>query len=364
MGRDIHSKPFDEGTQLKLLLYQYYISEWLPVFLHRQSYLYKTINIFDYFAGPGQDHQGTKGSPLITIKAIQPYLNDIEKNKLDVNLYFNELNKIKLEKLKALLSLEEKSNPFQIHFSNDEFQKAFEMSYSFISSKNSANFVFLDQYGIKEITDTIFKKIISASTTDFMFFISSSTINRFYDHPEIKKYIEIPKSKITVSKYLHIHRVILEYYRQLIPSNKEYYLAPFSIKKGANIYGLVFGSSNLLGIEKFLRSCWKIDPERGEANFDIDEDDIDRNQPFLFAEMNVPRKTLKFEEMLSSKILDRSLKTNRQIYIYALTNGFLPKHARDLINKLVKDKHLPKQKLKISYQSCRTAPNEQKITFF
>jgi hypothetical protein len=36
MGNDFHSKPFDEGTQTKLIIFEEYIKEWLPVFLKKE----------------------------------------------------------------------------------------------------------------------------------------------------------------------------------------------------------------------------------------------------------------------------------------------------------------------------------------
>jgi hypothetical protein len=166
------------------------------------------------------------------------------------------------------------------------------------------------------------------------------------------------------SRYLEIHRVVLDYYRSLVPKEKKYFLAPFTIKKGANIYGLIFGTSHILGIDKFLHQCWKIDTQRGEANFDIDQDRISDDSPKLFPEMNIPKKLMIFEEQLTEEILQESLDTNKIIYQFTLLNGFLPKHAREIIKKLIKSQKLPKQKLNISYTSCKEDKPEQIVQYF
>jgi hypothetical protein len=232
-----------------------------------------------------------------------------------------------------------------------------------MSKTVTANFLFLDQNGIKEITDEVFRTIIKLPATDFLFFVSSSVFSRFRDHSALKKYIDIPETTISASRYLHIHRVLLNYYRELVPQNTEYYLAPFTIKKGANIYGLIFGSGNVLGIEKFLKRCWKNDSQRGEANFDIDEDRIHPVQRSIFPEMDVPKKLKLFEDDLSQKILVRELTTNKQIYTYALSNGFLSSHARDIVKNMIVSKKLPKQTLSISYDSCKKGKSEQSIIY-
>ena len=69
------------------------------------------------------------------------------------------------------------------------------------------------------------------------------------------------------------HRLLAEYYRSLIPENIEYYLYSFTIKKGSNYYGLIFGSSHSLGMEKFLRVCWKYDIYSGDSNCNLDDDE-------------------------------------------------------------------------------------------
>ncbi len=364
MGKDFHKAPFDEGTKVKLALYDNYIREWLPVFVQKAEPLYDVINIFDFFAGPGLDVNGEKGSPLITIEALAPYLELIPQKNLTVNLYFNEFIKRKLQNLKLVISkLELDDRSSNIFYSDHEFQEAFDKYYDLMTKDKSANFLFLDQSGIKQITDDVFKAIINLPTTDFLFFVSSSTIKRFCDHPEIKKHIHISRSAVTSRDYWHIHRVVFDYYRTLIPRQMEYYLSHFTIKKGSNIYGLIFGSRNLLGIYKFVNTCWKIDPVRGEANFDIDQNGIVPGQPALFDYMNRPTKLKKFEERLASQIVERSLQTNKEIFCFALTEGVLPKHARAVVNDLIKRNILPAQKVYISYDSCKPSQQARQIEY-
>jgi three-Cys-motif partner protein len=68
--RNLHLKPFDESTCEKLGLYREYLREWLPVFIHNQHI--DSIQVFDFFTGPGRDIDGTSGSPLITCEKKLP----------------------------------------------------------------------------------------------------------------------------------------------------------------------------------------------------------------------------------------------------------------------------------------------------
>jgi three-Cys-motif partner protein len=121
--------------------------------------------------------------------------------------------------------------------------------------KQSVNFLFLDQNGIKQITESIFSKLIELKQTDFLFFISSSYIHRFAEVEEFNQYLKITRQDLFGKSYYHIHRIVLNYYRSLIKKNKNYFLAPFSIKKPSGVYGLNFGSNHTYGTEKFLSVC-------------------------------------------------------------------------------------------------------------
>lgn len=355
MGRDIHKVPFDEGTKAKLSIFQDYLKEWLPVFLAKKEIYWNTINVFDFFAGPGSDSKGNKGTPLIILDELTPYLDTIAEKKLNVNLYFNEYNKSKQEELKSKLQLGvENLMSYKIEIESLDFKDSFEKQSPRMESKDCANLLFLDQNGIKHISEEVFKKIINLRRTDFLFFISSSTIKRFSEHPNIAQHIKLSAEEVEKTPYYKIHRLILDYYKSLIPKNKEYYLASFSLKKNSGVYGLIFGSGHVLGIEKFLTTCWNIDPNRGEANFDIDDDNIIPGQVELFTgEVRKPKKVDLFEHELQEKILTKKLKNDKDIYLFTLANGFTPKHSRKVISKLIGEKKIAKCILTLSNKICK-----------
>ena len=104
MNSDFHSKPFDHSTKTKLLIYRDYLREWLPVFIESKKLYWNQINVFDFFSGPGEDSNGEKGSPLITIEEVKNYLKTIKTRNLLVNLYFSDNTKWKYEILSKKVS--------------------------------------------------------------------------------------------------------------------------------------------------------------------------------------------------------------------------------------------------------------------
>jgi three-Cys-motif partner protein len=330
--KSIFDKPFDDGTKVKLSVFESYLEKWLPVFVSRQEIIWQNIQIFDFFSGMGKDENGELGSPLRTIKIVNSYCSYIKSKNLKIRLVFNELDPDYFQALQAHLSEIKKACYYEIVLANKPFNVLFDEEYPQMT--NSANFIFLDQNGIKEITHSVFKKIIALKQTDFLFFISSSFFKRFANTPEFKSYFPFDPTDIANTDYYHIHRKVLLHYKSIIPRTTRYFLAPFSIKKNSNIYGLVFGTPHTLGIEKFLSVAWKIDPITGEANYDIDNENISISKPFLFEEMNKPTKRQVFEVELEKNILNKTYKNNWDVYFSTLEEGFLLKDANTVLIKM------------------------------
>lgn len=332
MAKDFHAETFDRETKLKLEIFRGYIREWLPVFLSKRTF--KAITLYDFFAGPGRDIEGEKGSPLIIIDEVKAYLNNPTTPKtqgVEIKLYFNDDDKSKYLVLKEAIEKEEIKGFFSVEVGNKDFTAAFNDKFSAIGAADTANLVILDQSGIKHITQDVFEKLMACRSTDILFFISSATLKRFVGENCIDQYLPgISKEQIDNLDAGHIHRFICnEYYRKLVPTGKDYYLSSFSIKKDSNVYGLIFGSGSLYGLEKFLRVCWAIDPKTGEANYNIDRDAFWEDES-MFKELNTIKKKEEFQRNLIAEI-KKGGKTNNDIYKYCLENGFLPEHILTII---------------------------------
>lgn len=345
MARDIHKNAFDDSTLTKLTVYESYLDKWLPVFINTapNKPWAKNINIFDFFSGPGRDNSGKDGSPLIALRLALKFQDDLKVNGKVINLYFSDEKKIKVDKLNSIL--EEFVLPPEIKCVTRKanFEEAFTQSKKLMHK--TANLLFLDQNGIKHVTPSVFKDLIKLERTDFLFFISSSYLKRFGDSDEFKQHVDIAKLKkiiVNLPKHSDVHRAVTNFYREMIPMDKEYFLAPFSLKKNRNIYGLIFGSGHLSGISRFMQTAWNIDEETGDSNYDIDDDKlVTSTQQFdLFNPDNKSRKVHQFQNELEDMILKTKLSSDLDVYRYTLTNGFLPKHAKEILVNLKKSKKL------------------------
>lgn len=350
MTKNINKYVFNDATKLKLEIFGECFEEWLPVF--NNDIFTKKVYIFDFFAGSGTDSEYNLGSPLILLdKAKGRERKYCLKAQKEIIFIFNEgkLGKSKVLKENvdnfiAHCKIKNKCDNcvYNYRIENFDFKDIFsDLKINIIlSNKDYGKFILLDQYGFKEIHDDIFKQLISFPKTDFIFFISSSFINRFKEHPNTKKYIDTSKIKFVDKKPNEIHRAIAQYFRDLIPPEKEYYLHHFSIRKDenkGNYYGLIFGSNHTLGMEKFLKVCWRYDKFSGEANYNIDYN-YETNSLFGALGENVKKDSVKKD--IINLILSSKIKDNISGLKYTMRQGCEPKLFTEIVIELELNKKI------------------------
>lgn len=260
-----HEKEFAESTRTKLELYRGLLRGWLPVFMNTPQ-RFTTIQVYDFFSGPGTDSDGNDGSPMIAIKEIQ---SAIETNKermstnLRIRLILNDNDKHKVERLREKVSLEQfGSVNVSVEVFEQDFSELYEHEKTRMRQSGTANLVFIDQFGISEVTQDVFSDLAST----------------------------------------------------------------------------------------------------GDANYDIDRDNIDEQQPSLFDEYNRPTKIKDFEFRVRRGILEKHFKTNYDILRFAAENGMLPHHAKEAFDSAVKDRLLPKQSLG-RFSECWKKDNKQTLDY-
>lgn len=344
---NLHAREFDAATQTKLELYGNYVAEWLPVFLNARQPVSR-IQIFDFFAGPGRDIGGRPGSPVIALQKIEAALKGTRPAMVPpIHLYLNELDARKFANLRQLQIPDSLKGLLELHFVNQDFDEVFPAWVQTMKRPGAANLAFVDQNGIKHMIQPRFETLCLLPQTDFLFFVSSSIVNRFRDDANIRKCLPLENADVERMSASNAHGIIADAYRRWIPQKvgASFFLGRFSLQKehSSNSNGLVFGSKHILGILKFLALCWKQDQCRGAANYDNDKEGIDFSTGSLFREWEKPKKHRDFEHDLKNGILDAELQTNHEIIKFAVEHGFLPKHARAVVSAMLNDGDLPRQ---------------------
>jgi three-Cys-motif partner protein len=365
MAKDINKEVFSEETLLKLDIFAECFREWFPVFINNRYT--KGVFVFDFFAGSGKDAKDNLGSPLLLLKEAKGEncinCNTVSSNQKKVFFAFNENNKQKQMELQdnVKLFMEEciKNNCIKnkcvysyTNFGQDDFKDIFYNDTKFVeilADNNYAKFILLDQYGFKQVDESIFLKLVDSPRTDFIFFISSSFVKRFKTHDNTRKYIDTERIPFDKLNPKECHRLIADYFQKLVPHDKEYYIHHFTIEKKPNYYGLIFGTNHSLGMEKFLKVCWKKDEFSGESDFNIDND-FPKNS--LFYTGDTTNKIERVKPLIKAKILSGEISNNRCGLKYALKNRCLPNVFVSVMQELV-DKKLVCCKPKMNRQATR-----------
>lgn len=348
-AKDLHEKPFDDSTIAKLEIFEDYVEAWVPTFVMLGQ---DTICIFDFFAGTGYDKNGVAGSPIRILNTIKKFVGIIFQKRTKVKVFLNEYKREKFESLQTSCSKyldenKEVSRAIEITYCNLEFDKCFNDWMPLIEKYPSL--VFLDQNGIKFLSNKYFHSLEKTIKTDFLYFVSSSYFVRFGDSAEFKKHFSFDLEEAKKNPYAFIHRSLIKQLRNSLPANSELKLYPYTLKKGSNLHGIIFAAKSPRAVEKFLNIAWKRNETNGEANFDID-DDQKKNQLPLFDAKKLT-KIEEFHQRIEEVISNSRQISNADIFLFTLDAGHPPKHAADHLRELKKNK-------KVDYEG-----RSPKITF-
>ena len=355
-AKDLFSEPFSNETITKLEIFESYCEAWLPTFIMQNE---RNLFIYDFFSGMGYDKNMCPGSPIRILQMILKFQGLILKRGTKINLLFNEYKKKKFQALQKHVAdfiTENKTMKayLNVEFHNEKFEELYPKKVNDLSV--GPNLIFIDQNGIKQFSDSIFKEFLSFERTDFLVFISSSYFKRFAHREEFSRHVNIDTKKIQNSKYEFIHRTVLEHYKSMIPSKNTTKLYPFSIRKEKNIYGLIFGAKHIAAVDKFLKIAWKQNNTNGSANFDIDNDEVKESaQLSFFPAAKRKTKIEKFEEDLAEYILNSpTTRTNLDVYLYTLQQAFTSEHSAPVVRRLkLENKITYKGQPKVSYDSYK-----------
>ncbi len=333
MRKNLHAKPFDKDTLTKLAIFEEYAKAWIPTFVMSG---HPVICLFDFFAGTGYDKAKQKGSPIRILDQIKNQTENIFNKNVKIILFINELDEEKYNLLKNACEqyLDDNKNlkhHVEIKYYNSDFETLFFELLPEI--KKHPSLVYLDQNGVKYLSDKYLLELERMKQTDFLYFVSSSYFSRFNDENGFK---ELNIDISAENNRNNIHKIITERLKNKLPVKTKLKLYPFSLKKGSNIYGIIFGASHVSAVDKFLSLAWKMNPMNGEANFDIDED-IKKANYDLFEVSLKKTKLQVFEEQVMNKILNKEITNNFDLYHYTLEQGHIGKHAADCLKKMKKD---------------------------
>lgn len=176
---------YKEHTKVKHILLEKYLTAWIPI-LGRWN---PTICYFDGFAGKGQYHDGTLGSPLIALRIADKLSNYFGK----LICFFIEKDRDNFENLQKILERERPNvknwQKIEVILQNEEFANVAGDILKYLEEKRSTlvpSFFFIDPFGFSGIPFSIVQKILSNPRTEMFFTLMVRDMMRFLDLPNLE----------------------------------------------------------------------------------------------------------------------------------------------------------------------------------
>lgn len=336
-----HDKPFQPHTLVKLGIFAAYTSAWLPVFVAKPKF--RRLLICDLFAGRGYDSKGVAGSAIRTLDEIRMYDSYLHNNDIRIDYILNEGNPNHFASLQSAISEYRDSMPHTRRIDFSFFNDNTENLLPRIEGRfgHQPTLVFLDQTGTKHLTAADVTRMAKKRFTDYLIFVASGNIRRLGQTKEMGQYVgHLDVQKIKSAPSHLAHREVTAELNRLVPEGSDFRFYPFSLKANTNVYGLVFGASHPLAVDKFLKVAWDTNATNGDANFDIDGDLDRENNPSLFPDLNPPNKLDAFRADIKGRILRGEISNSKDLYLHCTREGFLGDHADDVLKELGQSKKI------------------------
>ncbi len=337
-----------EHSKAKVELYTSYLATYLNI-LSRTPYV-DTIHIYDLMCGEGIYADGSKGSPIIALEKIRDHYFSNKRTSPNLEVWFNdedkseiEKNKYKIERVKETCSQIFRPNNVSIKYTNRDYIELYPKVVKKLKNmlKSERALVFLDPYGYKKIKPEYLREFLNNRKTELILFLPISHMYRF-----MKKSLSnddfpggIPLQEFLTPLIAFNHMLgevnspdefilqLKESFKKFL-SNRSIFVDTFTIERDSqNIYCLFFFTSHILGFEKILESKWKIDEEQGKGFR------LNKEQTPLFNAIIISDYSTK----LKNFIVSEETKTNADLYLFGLDNGFLPKHTAEVLREWLRD---------------------------
>lgn len=360
-------------SEAKVQLLGKYLKRYLNI-ISNDGYTEK-INIFDLFCGQGEYENGGEGSPLVSLREIKNayHISIKEKpiKKPKINCYFNDIDEDKIDILENAIKNKflYDNNIGELELTtNDYIIEIQRLSKLFKTYQNEKGFVFIDPYGYKEVRAEHIKQLMDCNKkAEVLLWLPIQFMYRFSKNetPEsLQNFIDelgLTSEIGDLNNVWDFIDLLKKGFQNYLGNN--FFVDNFSLKKEENsVFCLYFFTSHIRGFEKMLEAKWDIDSEQGKGW------DYGGNQPSLFFEYKTNPLAERLEVFLKEKP-----RTNGETYEFTLRQGFLPKHANEILAdwqqigklsvKLTNGKNARKKAFYNSYKYYKSPVDYSKVNF-
>jgi three-Cys-motif partner protein len=327
-----------EHSEAKVRLYGRYLSVYLNI-LHRASYV-KRIFIFDLFCGEGIYENDAKGSPIIALECIQEHFYANQNSCPNMTVWFNDngISEIedgiyKVERVEKIGSRIFRPDNVKVEFYKENYEDIFPRAIDLVSqTKDSKGLFFVDPFGYKAIKPDDIRKMLENGKTEVFLWLPIAQMYRFADSAlrsgfpgsePLKLFLNELFGKSILS-FRSPHDFIEQIKGRFRASLKDLsvFVDIFILERNpSNVYCLFSFTRNIRGYEKMLEAKWSMDPSRGKGH------SLEKTIS-LFDETELSG----YHQKLLAFIDSADYRTNTELYLFGLENGFLPKHTKGVLD--------------------------------
>lgn len=318
-------------TEAKTKIYEKYIEGYLAKLIMQ----FGSCTIIDLFSGSGINGKN-EGSPLILLRIINKLLesNQIRSRVEKLYILFNDLDKENIKELEENINkFDIDENIVHIFTKSEEYSSYIDVLVAKQSQKSFVKiprFVFLDPFTYSLVRMKELKRIMELQVTEILLFIPLFHSYRFAS----KEYDSDHKTKIFVDEfttqgtynYENVSNFMLSVRDKIREDLNLSFVRPILLDSGQSKNSLFLLTKNregMLLMNKTIFSSaddgfrWVIKENKDELLFSA-------NEYSTFYEA--------FRQSLIQKIKESQI-TNEEIVNFTIESGFLPKHAKNIINE-------------------------------
>jgi three-Cys-motif partner protein len=326
----MNPKPLPPHSEAKIRLLKAYLDAYLAV-VSRDRYTDRVF-LADLFCGPGIYAGNKPGSP-VEIGRMLAGLHKAHASAPPTEFLFNDLDTANVSNVETYLRpLEAAHQKIKLIPSSKNAASLIPELLSEQENKavRSKRFYFVDPFGYSQVSLADILSLLRVEGAEVLLFQPCSFMFRFSEKgtPEpLSEFLQdLSKGEpwpqgLSIMGYIqHTKRLLRE------RLHGTHFVDSFTIQKDAQtVFCLFFFTGHIRGFEKMLEAKWKFNGDTGQG-WHYSSDGGGDN---LFEKPSP--QTLLLERALENLMESGELVTNARIYRETLEQGFLPKHAKDIL---------------------------------
>lgn len=331
-------KPHSEA---KVSFYQKYLEIRLKILSSTQ--FVREIHIYDLFCGRGVYADGKTGSAIRAYETIRKVRKERPSDKRIV-LHLNDKNKKHIEAVRAYITNHyPDEKPCEVIYTNSDAGQMLShlaaTAWYGMAVRGVLNVFFIDPYGYKEIKREFLEQLMSSDDSEIMLFLPISFMHRFTRHAFSEEVTPgaIPLRNLISEFFPDDHPIrteeidvqqYIQYLTEAFSCGGKFFTTSYPIERNPhNQFALFFFSPSLFGYEKVLHMKWQMMDAFGFGFHQT------ARQEVLFEDFFKQERLNEMKESFRVKLTNymKYARTNGELYKFAVSNGFLPKHVNDIL---------------------------------